>query len=178
MSNDKLRGKVLWVGASNRPDLIDAGFSKYGIFEEKLVFLMPEKNSRGDMLKKMFIQNEIPFDSGLNFSNIADDKYTRNYTAADLDNLIKRSYRLAQLNGRDSVSEKDMIEAAEIFIPKYNQRMDEYISLLAIREANSKNMLPPTLPPNLQKIVYENNQISKNKIDKALQGLATELKIS
>ena len=178
MSNDKLRGKVLWVGASNRPDLIDAGFSKYGIFEEKLVFLTPDKNSRGDMLKKMFIQNEIPFDSGLNFSNIADDKYTRNYTAADLDNLIKRSYRLAKLNGRDSVSEKDMIEAAEIFIPKYNQRMDEYISLLAIKEANSKNMLPPTLPPNLQKIVYENNQISKNKINKALQGLATELKIS
>ncbi|MFQ6043005.1 MAG: ATP-binding protein [Candidatus Poribacteria bacterium] len=177
MSNAKLRGKVLWVGASNRPDLIDAGFRKYGVFEEKLVFLMPEKNSREDMLRKMFVQNEIDFDSGLNFSNIADDNYTRGYTAAELDDLVKRSHRLAMINGREVVSEKDMIEAAEIFIPKYNQRMYEYLSLLAIREVNSKNMLPPTLPSYLQQIVYENGQISKGKIEKRLQQLASELKL-
>ena len=178
MSNAKLRGKVLWVGASNRPDLLDVGFSKYGVFEEKLVFLMPGKNSREDMLRKMFVQNEIPFDGGLNFSTIADDKYTQSYTAAELDDLIKRSYRLAMLNGRDSVSEQDMIEAAEIFVPKYNSRMDEFVSLLAIREVNSKNMLPKQLPPNLQKIVYENGQISKDKINKRVSELGAELKIS
>jgi SpoVK/Ycf46/Vps4 family AAA+-type ATPase len=178
MSNSKLRGKVLWVGATNRPDLIDVGFRKYNVFEEKLVFLMPEKNSREDMLRKMFIQNEIPFDSGLNFANIADDRYTQGYSATELSDLIKRSYRLARLNGRDSVSEKDMIEAAEIFIPKYDARMYEYTSLLAIREVNSKDMLPPTLPSNLQQIVYENDQINKDNINKRLQELSSELKIS
>jgi SpoVK/Ycf46/Vps4 family AAA+-type ATPase len=178
MSNAKMRGKVLWIGASNRPDLIDAGFSKYGVFEEKLVFLMPDKSAREDMLSKMFVKNEIPFDKELDFSHIADDKYTRGYSAAELDDLIKRSYRLARLNGREAVSEKDIIEAAEIFIPKYNPLMDEYISLLAIREVNSKNMLPPTLSTNLQKVVYENKEISRDKINKRLQELASELKIS
>jgi len=178
MSNSKLRGKVLWVGATNRPDLLDVGFRKYNVFEEKLVFLMPEKNSREDMLRKMFIQNEIPFDSGLNFANIADDKYTQGYSASELDELIKRSYRLARLNGRDAVSEKDMIEAAEIFIPQYDPRMYEYTSLLAIREVNSKDMLPPTLPATLHQIVYENDQINKDNINKRLQEFSSELKIS
>ena len=71
-----------------------------------------------------------------------------------------------------------MIEAAEIFIPKYNARMYEYMSLLAIREVNSKDMLPPTLPSDLQQIVYENDQISKDKINKRLQELSSELKIA
>ncbi len=177
MGNPKLRGKVLWVGASNRPDLIDVEFTKYGVFEEKLVFLLPDKNERADILQKMFIQNEIPFDNGLNFSNVTDDKYTQGYAASELNELAKRSYRLARLNGRDSVSEQDVITAAESFISKYDPNMSEYTSLLAIREVNSKDMLPQTLPPNLGKVVYEGNNISKEKINKRLSELASKLKL-
>ena len=174
MGNPKLRGKVLWIGASNRPDLIDVEFTKYGVFEEKLVFLLPDKNERAEILQKMFSGNEISFDNGLNFSNVTDDKYTQGYAATELNELAKRSYRLARLNGRDSVSEKDVITAAENFISKYDPKMSEYTTLLAIREVSSRDILPKTLPPNLQEVVYDGNNISREKIDKRLSELTSK----
>ena len=46
MSDTSLRGKVLWVGATNRPDLMPAIFRRTGIFDHKLI-LLPPTLSRG-----------------------------------------------------------------------------------------------------------------------------------
>ncbi len=177
MSAVSLRGQVLWIGASNRPDKIDPVFSRSGRFPDKLLFLMPDKNDREDIIKKFFANDEIPFDSNLDFSLVADDKYTHDCTSAELYTIVKRSYQIAQINSRDTVSQDDLLKAADNFIPSTTPEMSEYFTLLAISEVNSREFIPPNLPPQIKNTVFEGEQINRSKIDKRLEELAKKLKI-
>lgn len=54
MSDTNLRGKVLWVAASNRPDLLDPAMLREGRFDEKIPFFPPEPKERGEILLAIF----------------------------------------------------------------------------------------------------------------------------
>lgn len=60
MSNTDLRGRVLWVAASNRPDLVDEAMLREGRFDEKIPFFPPSWTERGEILEailhKMSVQ--------------------------------------------------------------------------------------------------------------------------
>ena len=176
MSVLSLRGKVLWVGISSRPDKIDPVFSRSGRFPDKLLFLMPDKNDREDILKKAFENNNIP-NNNLNFPAVADDKYTQNSMSVELDAIVKRSYQIAQLNGRENVSQDDLLKSADNFIPSTTPEMSEYFTLLAIREVNSRDFIPPNLPSQISNVAFEGQRISRAKIDNRLEELAKKLKI-
>ena len=51
MSDTTLRGKVLWIGASNRPDLIDAALKRAGRLDMSIPFFPPDKKAIEDILK-------------------------------------------------------------------------------------------------------------------------------
>jgi SpoVK/Ycf46/Vps4 family AAA+-type ATPase len=63
MGDTSLRGKVLWLAATNRPDLIDQALLRPGRFDEKIPFLPPGVEERfmifKALLRKMEIQAEI-----------------------------------------------------------------------------------------------------------------------
>jgi SpoVK/Ycf46/Vps4 family AAA+-type ATPase len=51
MSDTDLRGKTLWIAASNRPDLIDPAMLREGRFDEKIPFFLPNAKERGEILE-------------------------------------------------------------------------------------------------------------------------------
>lgn len=63
MSDTTLRGKVLVIAASNRPDLLDPAMLRPGRFDEKIPFFPPNAKERGEILRallhKMQIQTRI-----------------------------------------------------------------------------------------------------------------------
>lgn len=60
MSNTAYRGKVLWLAASNRPDLLDPAMKREGRFDEKIPFFPPDARERAliipALLAKLAIQ--------------------------------------------------------------------------------------------------------------------------
>lgn len=58
MSDTNLRGKVLWIAASNRPDLLDPAMLREGRFDEKIPFFPPEPKERGEILLAIFKKME------------------------------------------------------------------------------------------------------------------------
>lgn len=54
MSDTNLRGRVLWIAASNRPDLLDPAMLREGRFDEKIPFFPPEAKERGQILLAIF----------------------------------------------------------------------------------------------------------------------------
>ncbi|MDP3947226.1 MAG: ATP-binding protein, partial [bacterium] len=60
MSNTAYRGKVLWIAASNRPDLLDPAMKREGRFDEKIPFFPPNAEERAAivpaLLTKLAIQ--------------------------------------------------------------------------------------------------------------------------
>lgn len=58
MSDTNFRGRVLWVAASNRPDLLDPAMLREGRFDEKIPFFPPEPKERGEILLAIFKKME------------------------------------------------------------------------------------------------------------------------
>lgn len=169
MSDSSLRGKILWIGASNRPDFLDPAFRKRGIFDDKLVFLQPTAAEREEILQKLFVKHRINIEK-IDFSKVASDEYTKGFSGGDLDIVVTRSYRVTRAQGRNVVSEDDLLAAISDFVPEYAPETYEFMSLLAIREANSKFMLPSPLPAKYEKFI-EKGKINKSKINKRLREL-------
>jgi len=79
MSNTAYRGKVLWIAASNRPDLLDPAMKREGRFDEKIPFFPPNAEERGAivpaLLRKLAIQAkevELPFEYRVGESFLAE----------------------------------------------------------------------------------------------------------
>jgi SpoVK/Ycf46/Vps4 family AAA+-type ATPase len=140
MSDTRLRGEVLWVGASNRPDLLDAALRRPGRFDDKLIFLPPDEAGRADILRVMF-EHKLEISHQIT-SFAAAAQMTDGLTGAELEVIANRSRRFAARNQRDSVTENDLLACINDFIPSRDPEMYQFMTLLAIREANSWEMLP------------------------------------
>ena len=171
MSDTSLRGKVLWVGATNRPDLMPAIFRRTGIFDHKLVLLPPTPFERAAILK---IFCEPRTQESIDYQSIIGDERTDGITARDLWLIMQRARNLALRNNREQLIEADLREAVNDFVPDHSREMQQFMGLLAMREANSRAMLPDALLPQYQEFV-EDNRIHKTKINRRLLELSGEL---
>jgi AAA+ superfamily predicted ATPase len=169
------RGRVLWIGASNRPDLIHPEFRRQGTLDDVIPFLPPDVRAREDILRKIFPRNAIPYDVNINFGTVATK--TERCTGGDLELIMMRSFKNARLSNRDTVIEEDLIKAADEFVPPRDPNMDEYLMLIAIREASLSPLIPRQLPGALNDRVYENNVINKTKVNQRIRELEVQLNI-
>ncbi len=171
MSDTSLRGKVLWVGATNRPDLMPAIFRRTGIFDHKLILLPPTPFERAAILK---IFCEPRTQESIDYQSIIGGERTDGITARDLWLIMQRARNLALRNNREQLIEADLREAVDDFVPDHSREMQQFMGLLAMREANSRAMLPDALLPQYQEFV-EDNRIDKTKINRRLLELSGEL---
>jgi len=171
ISDASLHGQVIWVGASRRPDLLHPLFRQFGIFDSKLILLPPTPTDRGELLK--LFCDAHPHDR-LNFGAIAADAQTDGLTARDLSLVVQRASNIARRNQREALTEADLQAAIDDFIPDYSPEMQLFMGLLALREANSRAMLPDTLLPQYQEFV-ERNRINKTKVNHRLMELSSVL---
>jgi len=175
MRDPLLRGRVLWIGATNRPDLVNPEFRKQGTLDDVIPFLIPDISVREDILRKIFPRNAIPYDVNINFGVISGK--TERCTGGDLELLMMRSFQNAHLNSRDIVIDADLIKSADEFIPPRDANLDEYLMLIAIREASISTLVPRQLPGALNERVFENNVINKAKINQRIRELEVLLNI-
>jgi SpoVK/Ycf46/Vps4 family AAA+-type ATPase len=167
------RGRILWVGTSNKPDMIDPVFRRPGVLNDIIPFLLPDAKGREDILKKMFAKNAIPYDNRINFS-IPAGRVER-CTGAELELIAMRSYNNARQAERDTVTEQDLVKATDEFIPEYTPAMYEYMTLLALRDANLAPMVSASLDAEIRKRIYENKKLDRGKISQRLRELRTQL---
>ena len=174
ISDASLRGQVIWVGTSSRPDLIPPIFRRPDVFSHKIVLLPPIRESRAGILQffcRLHTREEI------NFQEIARDEKLRGVSVNDLNLIAQRSHNIAKRNNRNAFIEEDLREVVADFMPDYSPEMRMFMTLLALQEANSRSMIPDRLPPPYQEFVDE-NQIDKTKINTKLMELGKELGLS
>ena len=157
-------GQILWVGASNRPDLLDPLFRRRGLFEERIILLRPTDGERADILRKLYHKHQIKHQN-IDFDEM--DEHTRKMTGADIEQVVRRSYIFAKTDGLEIVNNEYLRKAISDFVPLYPDQINEAIGLLAMREATSRSMLPQRLPYELRKFVTEEGNYAKWGIDKS-----------
>ena len=173
IDDPSLHGKVIWIGTSNRPDLMDSIFRRDGLFDHKLVFLPPAPAERANIMEKFFNDAQIAVQH-IDFGKIGGDGFTDGLCSSHLYVIVQRSYNIAKRNSRQVVTEADLIEATIDFVPEYSPEMNEFTALLALREANSRSMIPAALPEEFQGFVA-GNRINKTAINQRVIELAQQL---
>ena len=171
ISDMSLHGRVIWVGASQRPDLMPPIFRRYGIFDTKLIMLPPNSGGRIAILS-IFCQGQTS--GNINFRALVGGSEKDGLTWRDLFLIVQRANNLARRDNRDRITEADLRQALNDFIPDYSREMQTFMGLLALREANSHMMIPDGLLPEYQEFV-EGNRIDKTGINKRLMELSNQL---
>ncbi|MFP3264624.1 MAG: CDC48 family AAA ATPase [Acidilobus sp.] len=81
------RGKVIVIGATNRPEDVDPALRRPGRFDREIEIRPPDKQGRLEILQVH--TRSMPLDSDVNLAEIAD--LTKGYTGADLAALAKEA---------------------------------------------------------------------------------------
>ena len=174
MSDISLHGSVIWVGGSQRPDLMPSIFRRYGIFDTKVIMLPPTGGGRIEILR-LLCQGQTS--GNINFQALVGSAETDGLTWRDLLLIVQRANNIASRAGRDTFTEGELHQALNDFIPDYSREMQIFIGLLALREANSRIMVPDGLLPEYQEFV-DGNRIDKTGINKRLMDLSKQLGLS
>jgi len=87
MDGLKERGKVIVIGATNRPEALDPALRRPGRFDREIEIPPPDKRARREILA-VHTRN-MPLDEDVDLDKIAD--MTHGYTGADLAALVKEA---------------------------------------------------------------------------------------
>ena len=171
ISDPSLHGRVIWVGASHRPDLMPQIFRQYGIFDTKFVMLPPIAEGRMEILR-IFCQGQT--EDEINFRGLVGGPERDGLTWRDLFLIVQRAHNISRHNQRQHLTETDLHQALDDFIPAYSPEMQLFMGLLALREANSRIMIPEALLPAYQEFI-DGNRIDKTGINRRLMELSDQL---
>jgi len=138
-SNTNNRGKVIFIAATNRPDLLDPALKRAGRFDKKIPILMPEKEERAEILER--IAKKYNFDSVVtDYTPFA--LKTEGYTGAEIELVVRKAYELANEDEHEgNTLTGELIEQA-IKRCRPNTQQVEFMTGLAVKECDDMDLLP------------------------------------
>lgn len=141
MSDTSLRGKILWIMATNRPDLIDPAIKRPGRCDLRIPFLPPDVNQLALICKSAFVQYpdmRTEIEDWPPYVNRC-----LGYTGADMIEVVRRAWERANELKKKKITEAEMDWACGDYQPQIlDKRMVAIMTLIAIIECSSKNLLP------------------------------------
>ncbi|NNJ13618.1 ATP-binding protein [Chloroflexales bacterium ZM16-3] len=139
MSDETLRGTVIVVFATNRPDLIDSALLRFGRIDAIIPVLLPDAAERAAIItaqaRSQGAQIAVPAVAALAGA-------TPNYSAADLGAVVRKARVLARREGRDTITPELAHRALSLIRPNSPATAD-YYTLLAVNACNDAEHLPP-----------------------------------
>ena len=100
---------VIVIGATNRPDVLDAALLRPGRFDRRVIVSPPDRTGRAAILK-VHTRN-VPLAADVDLEQVAST--TPGMVGADLANLVNEAALLAARLGHDAVTEADFADALE-----------------------------------------------------------------
>jgi len=164
MGDTKNRGKVFWLGATNRPDRIDPAMKRPGRFSRQYLLFPPDAADRAKIFKVMFERRlKIPHNIN-NFSEPVEK--TDGLTGAEIEEICNRSLDFTKRDRRKIVMLEDLKAALEDFVPARDPSY-ELMTMLAVRVCNSKRLIPEKY-----------RDLSADQLDQKIINLKTRLGMS
>jgi transitional endoplasmic reticulum ATPase len=135
MSQTRHRGRVVFLAATNRPDLMDAALRRPGRFDKKIPFLIPGEEERKEIFKVMSRKY-----GGLTLSHIPEEviNYTKGWTGAEIEAAVIKAVELKEDEGLPFT--EALVEAVQRVRPSTADI--EMMTRLAIEETNDIDLLP------------------------------------
>jgi transitional endoplasmic reticulum ATPase len=130
--------RVIVIGITNRPDLLDSSLLRPGRLEPVLYVQQPDEKGRLEIIK--ILTEKMPLSESVNLEEISVS--TQNYTGADLSALCREAGVHAMQNNSDKIGSADFAAALKKIRPSITKEVDQWY--LAIRETIS-NVVPKSI---------------------------------
>ena len=135
---DGISSRVVVVGITNRPDLLDNSLLRTGRLDLLLYVQPPDEKGRLEIIK--ILTEKMPLAGDVKLQEIAVS--TQNYTGADLAALCREAAVNAMQDGSTRISSADFADALKNIRPSITKEVDQWYSTL--RESIS-NVVPKAL---------------------------------
>jgi len=139
LSDPRIRGKVVVISCTNRPDRIDPALKRSGRSDERILVAMPAEEERKVIFQVMFKRHNIPT-TIQDFTAHAEE--TDDFSGADLEKLVLSSWRFAFEKGLKSVDEACLTDAINDFIRSASQSEIDFMTAMSLLESSSRRLLP------------------------------------
>lgn len=135
MSDTRHRGRVVFLAATNRPDLMDAALRRPGRFDKKIPFLVPDEEERANIIQVMARIYGLGDLLTVSPSLLA---ASDGWTGAEIEAAAVKAVELVE--DEDLAPEPALAEAFSRLSPSTADI--QFMTLLAIRETNDTDLLP------------------------------------
>jgi transitional endoplasmic reticulum ATPase len=143
-----VRGKVVIIGATNRPNALDPALRRGGRFDREINIGIPDRNGRLEILQ--IHTRGMPLDSNVDLENFAD--LSHGYVGADLAALIKEA----------------AMSALRRVLPDINLEMDsipvEVLNKIVVKEEDFLSAFRELEPSALREVLIESPNIHWDQI--------------
>lgn len=139
LSDPMIRGQVLVIGATNRPDLLDAALMRSGRSDVRIPMLMPDADMRAKVFRVMMARYGYPCEV-TDFAAAA--AQTEGLSGADIEVIARVAFEMAR---GAAITDESLAEAVDDFLPPARPDI-ERMSRLAIAATSSKRFLPKHIP--------------------------------
>ncbi len=142
MSNTSNRGKIIWVFATSRPDLLEVDLKRQGRLDVHIPLFPPQSAKEYQDLflvvaKKLKIQ--------LKAEDLPDLSQGQIFGGNEIEGMLVRALRIYELEQEPKRSIKEILQKVVREIkPNANTRKLEYMDLIAVRECTDAGFLPPS----------------------------------
>jgi transitional endoplasmic reticulum ATPase len=133
MSDTGHRGQVVFLAATNRPDLMDAALKRPGRFDAKIPFFIPEQLARADIFKVMCRKYGVP---AKNFTKSAAE--TQGWTGAEIEKAVIKARGIYEDD--NMTGDKALVKALRYVVPKTQDI--EFMTQVAVQECDDLEFLP------------------------------------
>lgn len=143
MSDTGHRGKVVFLAATNRPDLMDAALRRPGRFDKKIPFLIPNDAERVAIAQVMGRRYGLALSLDVNDPAV---KNTDGWTGAELEAAVIKANELVE---DEDLTPAGAFEAATRRLSPSTADI-EFMTALAISECNDADLLPDSYKNQLK----------------------------
>jgi AAA+ superfamily predicted ATPase len=142
MANTENRGKILWIFATSRPDLIEVDLKRQGRLDIHIP-LFPPEDSNGK--KELFLAMARKLKMDLTLEDLPELKFEEPVSGNELEGLLVRALREYELQppGSSRIALPDILKkVAREFRPSAYTSQLELMDLLAVKECTDDRFLP------------------------------------
>lgn len=141
LARPDLRGKVLFVAGTNRPDLLDDALLRNGRTDAVIPVLLPTAAERAGILDAQVSLQRTAIGDEAHTYLVAS---TERYSAADLEALVRKARLRARNAGRDQIGLEEARQAVATLRPNSLSKAEWY-EKVTIAACNDTDLLPPGL---------------------------------
>src|SRR5579859_3938138 len=140
MGNTELRGKVIWFLLTCRPDLLPVDLKRQGRAEEHIALFYPHSDE-----ERLAMLRAMQKKSGIKVASPDVEQFflknSEGLSGADVEAILMRSKMKGALENQAELTEADIKQALEDFIPSSYATEIELQTLLAVLECTSRSLL-------------------------------------